>query len=1612
MTSRTRKWDVNNGRGRPIVTALILLVLAFPALAQDPYGDPGAPDRTKSLSLQTTARVSTVLPWYKKYRRLYKFSVWADGISGLKFEELTAQDPAALPIDLSRLRILHRGKELPFLVNPDTATQFVPGVTVLFPAERAYLDRVRRESDPYQVEGIYWIGEARDPGMYEPGKVLLNMPEGDTTARGFSRWENRNTYHPGNGSDLVRNQSADAPGRGWYSLRIRGGQVSTVSFDLPGLTQKPIKNATLTVRLVSSTAPQQPLDVPDHRIVLALNGTTIADTSFFGYQERLLRIDVPSPLVMEKENSLRLTSQNTGTSINEVLLDYILAEYDRDLFAQRNRLGFRVSSDEPVVKRFAARGFTSPVVALFRYTDIDSTWARVAGTEVTWVGNSFQLSLQDTVRGNVEYVAVGIDSVYIPRELRAAGFQDLVDSTNEADYIILTTSALLRAGEKLAAFRAQTRGVRSKVVDVEQVFDLFGFGYRSPFAIKEFFTIARTQWGGKPPGYAVLLGEANWDARGYSPVKRPNLLPSFGNPVSDVWLTTVESLHQAVPQLSVGRIPARTPEEAERYIQYLKEYETYGPSLLNKNVLLLTGGVSKEENSAFAAYMESLADLYVEAFPFAGIPKRVYKKSEAIEFKESVEIREAIEEGAPWVAFFGHAASTTWDNAINSPRQLRNSSQRKHIVSDLSCSTNKFAEPDIRCFGEEFLFDQEDAGIAYLGSTGLGFISSLHEIGRSLFRTVFRDTVRILGDVLQQVRIDLWKTFGPSLLGISTIQQYTLLGDPLIRIALPTQPDLVILPQDVRVGKLPVTDEDTAITVTARVYNFGLGVQDSIQVQFRSDFRGATTSIENKTLPRLGTIDSVAFVWNPAGKGGEHTYSLELDPFQHLPDADRTSNRYQFSLSVLSSELAVLGPLPFSTSTNDSVLLSVNVPVFLEPGSRLEIQIDTVRPYSSSVLSIPLLHGGVIDHRLRGLKDRQIYHWRVRLVGTGGASSWAEQVFSTDFTATSAGFWSQDARTLTEEFNGAAGVQFGSEGVRLKRGSRSMSMKSAGFSDGNVAEIFVDGFDVLTGVVFRGLNTVRIDPRNGNVLEVRNFDTWGDSSSVPALVAYLQSLSVGEYLAVAAKDEASRLVHNPLRGAMRTIGAVQFDSLRNRDAYLLLGRKGAAPGSVPEGLRRQGSGFLEMQASAQFKETNGSVRSPWIGPARVWESGTLEFGPGTNPDSVLVLLEAHGGRGDTVRLNGTARTVSFLLATIPAVQYQFLRISATLSEQAAVPGSEPELRSWSVTYDPPSELAFAEGTIVVSPDRADEGIPVQVRGAVYNGGYSGADSVVVELRSLHTSLPLTLDRLTIPQILPFQKVPFNFSLPTKNMTGRQLLEVVIDPGSHHPEFLKSNNSAFAALTVLRDTLPPTIIMTVDGREIEQGDYISAEPEILIRLFDASPLSLADTTALKVLLNGSVVSYTEGVLRFESGSGNLKAQVRYTPLLPDGDHLLRVMAYDALGIGADSSSAVLRFRVQRDARLLNVLNYPNPFSRETRFTFMIAGSMLPDRVKIRVYTVAGRLVQEIEAPQGGLQFGFNTIFWDGRDREGGILANGTYFYKVVATLGREHAEVLGRLAILR
>ncbi len=98
------------------------------------------------------------------------------------------------------------------------------------------------------------------------------------------------------------------------------------------------------------------------------------------------------------------------------------------------------------------------------------------------------------------------------------------------------------------------------------------------------------------------------------------------------------------------------------------------------------------------------------------------------------------------------------------------------------------------------------------------------------------------------------------------------------------------------------------------------------------------------------------------------------------------------------------------------------------------------------------------------------------------------------------------------------------------------------------------------------------------------------------------------------------------------------------------------------------------------------------------------------------------------------------------------------------------------------------------------------------------------------------------------------------------------------------------------------------------------------------------------------------------------------------------------------------------QVTNIYNYPNPFRDKTAFTFQ-HNYPADISVKIKVYTVAGRLIKEIEKPN--ISDKFVVIDWDGKDQDGETLGNGVYIYRIVVeSIDGLSVTNTGKLAVLK
>jgi hypothetical protein len=217
-----------------------------------------------------------------------------------------------------------------------------------------------------------------------------------------------------------------------------------------------------------------------------------------------------------------------------------------------------------------------------------------------------------------------------------------------------------------------------------------------------------------------------------------------------------------------------------------------------------------------------------------------------------------------------------------------------------------------------------------------------------------------------------------------------------------------------------------------------------------------------------------------------------------------------------------------------------------------------------------------------------------------------------------------------------------------------------------------------------------------------------------------------------------------------------------------------------------------------------------------------------------------------------------------------------------------------------------------------------------------------------------------------------------------------------------------------DQRGPDIRLSFGQREgFVSGDMVSEDPELdVIFEDDKSGINLTGEIGHKITLtldDRAPVDISE-YFQYDQGSF-LKGRIAYKMSgTSQGDHQLTVKAWDNAN---NSSSQAVEFRVVTAGALVleKVINYPNPMSDGTAFTFEINEAA---EVEIKIFTVDGRRIGRIDRFLA--QPGFNMASWDGRDESGDGLSNGVYLYKVTARnrlRGKDvETSVIGKLIVMR
>ncbi len=1217
-------------------------------------------------------------------------------------------------------------------------------------------------------------------------------------------------------------------------------------------------------------------------------------------------------------------------------------------------------------------------------------------------------------RGTMYVMAAEVSALKRPARLVLDQPSQLRSPHNGADYLVITHPRFAAPAAELAAFRRQHNGMATSVALIEDVYDEFTYGLAEPEAIRLFVSYA-TQFWRVAPSFLLLFGDACWDPKGLlAETVKKDYVPTFGNPVSDAWFACLDGPDDVVPDLFVGRIPAETPEQAESIVQKIIAYEQdLTPAAWRKRVLLINGGFDTWEQQQFGQQSRLLADSIIAKPPASCLPLVISKTSQGyFQGEHRDDILAAINDGVLWTNFVGHAATGTWDLMFNSADLLELTNEgRLPFVTSMTCHTARFANPHGSCFGEQFLTLPQSGAIAFWGTTGWGYLFHDQVVMTQLFRAALKDTVHLLGAATTLAKVRLWESLGNSQFTRNTILQYSLLGDPATDLALPSLPDLVVASSDLVCTPAAPSVEDSLVQVRVRVHNFGLCAPTPVGVELwaRSPGSGNFRVDSTRFLSALGWQDSAHFVWNLGGRSGDFELEVVVDPSNTIAEATETDNRAAMRVSVHAAEVVLLKPFPYEVVA-ETPTLEVLVPISAAgPPEYVEFELDTAVDFSSAQLQrSPLLAPGVLSTRWTpaSLAPGRDYFWRARAAYGGRPGPWRAASFRVSPGQAPWEWQQQFPDPLLPAV--VAGVEQTPAGVKLSTQTLTLRAESAGYHDGQYARLLVGGAPALAQG--RGHNLAVVHPGNGQVVEAMSFDTYEAPSESQRMADFVTQIAEGMIVLAAIADEGSRSMTEQAYQALESLGSALCRQVGTRDSWSLIGRKGAPPGSVPERLVRSGQGVAVVQDSLVFFLGSGTMRSPLIGPAKRWQSARWQVELPHPLTTATVHVEGYdrtsGSWLTLLRSNGAQGSVD--LGGIDADRYRFLRLAAELATEDG--RWSPALQGWQLSFAPVAELA-ARARALRPSERVVAGDPVELELEVHNLGYTPAQTIVISWVQVQEGQQVFAVDTVHHALAPDSAVLVRQLWQTARLAGNYTLTATVDPGDKVAEAVEFNNSQSWLVQVEKDSVAPRLELLIDGRAIAQGEFVSARPEIHVRLYDNSGGAVTDTARLRLFLDGQRLWFagSQPTVRLRSpdvgADPQLKATLLLQPVLSKGRHELEV---DFVDINGNAAYLRTDFQVAERLELREVVNFPNPFRTATDFCYVLTAPA--SEVEIRVYTLAGRLVKTVRDAPGAA--GFNRVHWDGRDDDGDELANGVYLYKITATAEDGKVAVIGKAVVAR
>ncbi len=558
------------------------------------------------------------------------------------------------------------------------------------------------------------------------------------------------------------------------------------------------------------------------RFALAVNGTGVAQATLSlngdpEYQVSAAALMTAAVPVNGNGANITLTF-SPGSSVSRGYLDYIEVLGRRQLSFAGGLLRF--SDWSSVSNGATARYRIQNAGGAFQVWDVTAPENAIR-MEGTLSGSQYTfMAPAGTLR---QYAAFNGSSFSAPEYIGKVASQNLLEQAGP-EYLIVAHASFLPAANRLADWHRQQSGMRVLVATTEQVYNEFSSGSQDISGIRDFARYYYDRAGtdtAQMPKYLLLLGDASYDYKNRID-GNTNFVPVFESAESNYLLSayTADDFYgfldagedvegrtvYSVLDLGVGRLPVKTPEEANKLVDKIIHYKT--PATLGPWRIAATNIADNEDGAgphlANAERMDATirsqsvvfndAKIYLDNLPIISTPGGVRAP------QVNALINNQIFRGTQLLNYNGHGGVRELAHerilTADDYNRWRNIDKLPFFVT-ATCDFAQFDRPDFVSAGEQLILKSDGGTIALLTTTQAVYAAPSNVLNGDYLRAQFEERTdagwRTFGDALRVGKNISYATVSPADWNfLLNFRKFSLLGDPALVPDFPAKMNAVV----------------------------------------------------------------------------------------------------------------------------------------------------------------------------------------------------------------------------------------------------------------------------------------------------------------------------------------------------------------------------------------------------------------------------------------------------------------------------------------------------------------------------------------------------------------------------------------------------------------------------------------------------------------------------------------------------------------------------------------------------------------------------------------------------------------------------------------------------